>query len=222
LKAGKQTGSSWVDFIHGLLENSRDEVFRLDVVDHNLAEWSFTRWSPSPEQWMHLLLVEQRLLNGWRSLSSQVLLQRLLPQAKDVYAPLWNLTLDNLFDLWQQPDSGFDNSSRLSQQTIANCMKAAHPLLRPDFDAAGGSGLSSISYLGLLGRPEWQHCRMPDNTSILSKWETVYTGDPYTGLFIQVRHAVPLLALVDLVRPARLKYENLPSEKIEKYTMSLR
>jgi predicted transglutaminase-like cysteine proteinase len=98
-------------------------------------------------------------------------------------------------------------------RNITAATAASIPLLRPDFDAIGGRGVSSISHHALVGHPSWEHFKSPTMSPGMKSIDTIYTGDPFTGLFLQIRHSVPLESLVQMIRSGRQKYRLLDNAK---------
>ena len=81
----------------------------------------------------------------------------------------------------------------------------------------GGSKTSLVTYSALLGLPDWKFFKLPAALASDERLELVYTGDPYTGIFLQSRHNVPLAALVEMTRSGSHKYQAMPPSKKEEY-----
>jgi hypothetical protein len=207
----------WPAFPFGRIENGWDEIFRIPVVEPCLAEWGFAKWHPSFEKWIYEFLAEKSPFIDWRKISAEVISEWLTSFGMVAYNPFWKVTLDELFGLWEDNTPGFSSVEPISSQLISKSMGSAFPLLRPDFDTVGGSGLSSISAHGLIGQPEWQHFKASFTLSRTNNLDLIYTGDPYAGLFLQIRDSVPLQSLADMIRSAKHKYSALPEGKKQEY-----
>ena len=215
--ASQQLPLHWPAFPLGQLENGWDEIFRIPVVEQCLAEWGFAKWHPSFEKWIYEFLAEKSPFIDWRTISAEVIIEWLTSLGMDEYKPLWEVTLDEVFGLWEDNTSAFSSVEPVSPQLISKSMGSAFPLLRPDFDAVGGSRLSSISAHGLIGQPEWQHFKASFTLSRTNNLDLLYTSDPYSGLFLQIRHSVPLQSLADMIRSAKHRYSALPEGKKQEY-----
>ena len=209
--------ADWPAFPFGQAENDWEEAFRIPVVEPSLAEWAYNNYHPSLEKWVYELIEEGELLRDWRHTAPEAILQKLVDKGQTEYAQLWKISLDQVFQLWAGEKPELVSDQPFSSSTILTCINAAIPLLKPDFDASGGSGLSSISSHVLVGRPEWEYFQAPSELPGLKKIDMIYTGDPYTGLFIQIRHLVPLQSLVYMIRSGQRKFDGLSEAKKQEY-----
>jgi hypothetical protein len=217
--ASAQLSSDWPKFPLGQPENGWDEVFRVPVVEHCFSNWAFTNWHPSFEKWVYKFLAEESPFIDWRRLSSDAIIEWLSLLGSRVYSPLWQISLDDIFRLWEEETPGFTSNEPISPELISMSMRAAIPLLHPDFDAVGGSGLSSISSHGLVGKPEWQYFKGLTNSLCTNNLEQIYTGDPFVGLFLQIRHSVPLNSLTDMIRSGKHKFFAMSEEKKQAFVI---
>ncbi|HNT24664.1 MAG TPA: hypothetical protein PKM21_09890 [Anaerolineales bacterium] len=214
----------WGEFLLAAAENGWDALFRQPVVGQSLANWAYEHWQPDLDAWVHNFLDARPLFSDWRSVEIVDIVSWVQDQSAQAYQPVWSLDLEQIFSLWeantlaaQTPD--FSAEKPLSTKTISTCMTAAFPLVRPDFDAVGGASGSSVTFYGLTGSPEWQHCRLPTAQSGAVLWQAVYTGDPYAALFVQFRRNVPLRSLSDSFQSARLRLEGLPYDQRQAYDL---
>jgi len=209
----------WDEFPLAATANGWDELFRQPIVERCLATWSFDQWRPELDGWVHDFLATQPMFTDWRSVESDAITEWVKEQAIKAYYPVWSLDLDAIFGLWATNTPGFTVEKPLSGRTITTCMGIAIPPIRPDFDAVGGSYGSGVTFHGLTSSPDWVNCCLPPSQNGLVRWQAIYTGDPYTALFIQVCRSVPLRSLVDSFQLARLKLDGLPSEHRRVYDL---
>lgn len=212
--AKEKLPAGWPDFPLGQTENGWDMVFRLPLVEHCLADWALSKYHPQFEKWIYEFLAEISPVLDWRNITGEAIYNWIIELAKAVYDPLWQITADDIFAAWANNDHGFKSGDPAVTPTIMiGAMRAALPLLKPDFDAAGGSKSSTISSHALLGQPDWKAFKLPAPLTRDDQLEVNYTGDPYAGIFMQVRHYVPLAALVEMTRTGRHKYNAMPPSK---------
>ena len=211
----KQLPSDWTAFPLGQIENGWDGIFRVPVAERNLAEWGYTKWHPVSDKWTAIFLQTTSPFYKWRSLSVELLTEWIDSLANEAYAPFWKLDLDQVFELWENIFTEFSSGQPVSPEWIDRSIASAYPLLKPDFDAIGGSGLSYISTHNLIADPEWRHFKVPPHYSDRSN--IVFTSDPFVGIFLQIRHNVPLLSLLDMIRSGKQKYDALTTEKKLEY-----
>ena len=219
--AQKQLPTDWPNFPLGQSENGWDDVFRIPVVDSYLADWGYLKWHPPFEKWTYEFLAESGPFIDWRNISSDIIVEWLSSLGTKTYAPVWQVTIDEVFGLWKENTSGFSSTNPTFQKLIANSIILTFPLLRPDFDEVGGGGLSSISVHGLIGKQTWQNFQVTTQIAENNNLDLVYTDDPYTGLFLKIRHSVPLNSLTEMVRLPKLKLSVMPNDKKQQYSFAV-
>ena len=208
----------WPDFPLGQVENGWDPVFRQPLVERCLADWALEKYHPSFEKWIYEFLAESSPVIDWRKITAEAAQHWVIQLAEAAYAPLWQVTGDDIFAAWANHEPGFKSDDpSITPEILIGAMRATLPLLKPDFDAAGGSKSSTISSHALLGQPEWKAFKLPAPLARDENLELIYTGDPYAGIFMQVRHNVPLAALVEMTRTGRHKYNAMPPDKKQDY-----
>ena len=220
-RAAQTFSPEWGEFPLGVAENGWDDLFRQPVVDLSLAAWAYGQWQPDLGTWVHAFLAARPLFANWQTVETDAVIAWLGDQSAQAYQPVWTLDLEAIFALWVAQTPGFTAGKPLSAKTIATCMSAAFPPVRPDFDAVGGSSGSSVTFHGLTSSPEWKLCCLPSAQNGVVRWQAVYTSDPYTALFAQVRRNFPLRSLSDSFQGARLKLEGLPVEQRQVYDLLL-
>ena len=203
LDASRKITSGGQESPIGQKENGFDENFRISAVESCFSEWAYQNWRPPLERLVHDLIDEAEIFRNWRSITAHSIVEPLTTYGEKTFTPLWEICLDDLFGLWAENTPGFVLERPLTPAMISKSILAAYPLLKPDFDAAGGSGISNISGHNFIGQPEWQFCKITSANSNSNRRETIYTGDPYTCIFIEVRHSVSLNALTELVHPGK-------------------
>lgn len=194
------------------------EPFRVSAADPCLEQWAYARFHPRFDRWAYAWLGSAAHLAGWLALDTQQPAARLLELGRQAYLPLHGLSLDDLFSLWAGPDDGFAAGRALNPALLISCARAAVPLLRVDFDACGGAGISTTTGNALLGDAAWEFCRLPESVPGLRPWEISLTGDPYLALFCTVRRCVPLSALAALNNRGRLPAEAYTRAEREKHS----
>lgn len=200
-------------------ENGWDALFRQPVTERSLANWVYDQWLPDLDAWVHAFLAARPLFTDWRSVEPGAMASWVQDQSAQTYKPVWSLDLEAIFALWAAQTTGFAMEIPLSTKTITTCMNAAFPPVRPDFDSVGGASGSSVTFHGLIGSPDWKYCCLPSAQNGAVRWQAVYTGDPYTALFIQVRRNVPLRSLSDSFQGSRLRLEGLPHDQRQAYDL---
>jgi hypothetical protein len=209
VSAASQLPTEWPELPFGDEDNCWDALFRVPVVDLNLARWGYERFRPSLKKWGSMLLIEDQLFEKWREITPQNINEALFCAGKKIYQPLWNISLEEIFSLQEEWKREGINDHTFDWRMIETSCHSAVPLIRPDFDAAGGSAISSLSSHALIGMPEWRSFKVPESLADLLNIETVYTGDKFIGLFTRIRHSVPLLSLDDLIRQSKHRYQSL-------------
>ncbi|MHC1733388.1 MAG: transglutaminase-like domain-containing protein [Bacteroidales bacterium] len=215
--AAQQIPSDWLTFPLDQVKNGWNEVFRVSVVEKCLADWCFVKWHPSYEKWIYEFLTDKSPFMDWRNISTEVIVAWLTSLGTRGYAPLWRMSIDDVFGLWEDNTPGFISAEPISLKSILKGIKSAFPLLKPDFDAVGGSRLSMISTHGLLGSPEWRQLKDSSLSPQFAKMDLIYTGDPFTELFLQIRHSISLQSLSDMIRSGKHRFSALSEEKKGKY-----
>ncbi|MBL7162786.1 MAG: hypothetical protein ISS57_09295 [Anaerolineales bacterium] len=179
---------SWGEFPLGDEQNAWHEIFRIPAVTIQFANWSFDNWHPELSQWVVDLFETSPLFTNWRDIDADAISGWLLTKARQAYKPLWQFNLEDILE--RLTNEGSD--------PLAFCMQTSLPLLRTDFDAIGGTRISFTGAYGLLGKPEWEACKLPASMNTSIKWETVFTDDPFIVICAQVRHIAPLRSFIDL------------------------
>jgi hypothetical protein len=179
-------------------------LFRPAAVNRCFAEWAFARWRQTPGNMLRPLLQEHGLLWDWRGVESGVLLDRILAYGRQAFAPVREMTLDDV--LQRKKDAEAETLS-------LSLAREAIPLLRADLDPlGGGSHIHNARYLLAKdpGRSDIAVAlqgKQPD-------WTVIATGDPYVVACCRVRQMLPLAALRDLTLRGRRAYAALePDEK---------
>ena len=170
---------------HGIAVGSH---FRPSASDDAVAGWVYSRWRQPPEQMRQPLLEEQDLLDGWRLVTAETLVQRLLAYGRKAFGPVWELSLGDI--LRRRPKSEADMLwGYMARETI--------PLLRPQFDRLGGGGhVQTVRHL-LVADGEFPGLSAAIQHT-LSDWEIDPTGDPYIAICCRGKQLIPLAALQDL------------------------
>ncbi len=215
--ASKQLPVDWPAFPLGQSENGWEEFFRVPLVDLCLADWSFQKWHPDYPKWNDELLSQRGLFQDWRNASPDSIDQCLIEAAMVNYAAIWQTSLEEILRQWATNPEEFHSATPITPSLISQSLAANQPLVRPDFDAIGGGGVSTLHNLALLGRPDWAYFVLPPVRPGVNLPEIVYTGDPFSGLFLRVRRSVPLESLVDMIRAGKTGWENMPEEARRKY-----
>ena len=178
-------------------------LFRLSVVDESVANWAYERCA-KPAEWLRMTLLDERdFLTGWQKLDARQIESALLDFARELYQPLWSLTLDDVLARRLDMDA---------RSLWLLLVQGATPLLRPDFDRAGGSAQTFKTQFWL--------CRDPRNSPFatflrepLSNWQAVVCDDPYQVIGICVRHGIVLEALDEVFERGRVAFEKLESHQ---------
>lgn len=185
-----------------------DPLYRAAALDAAAAERLRARWAPRAEDWNNDY---RAALRGRRvERTPEGLTAWLLERGREQYRPLWALSLDDALREREDGAPGF------CANWVDLAMRLSTPLLYPDFDAAGGAGVSRRARHALLGGPDWEICRLPAQATA-PRWVAFGDGDRYCALLAQLRHCVPLRALGGVVRAAGL--EALPPEMRARYLL---
>ncbi len=220
-KTAESFALPWGEFPLAAKENGWLKLFRLPVADECLANWAYGHWLPNLSLWLQDFLGNDKLFVDWRAVEQEALAAWVSGQATHTYQPIWSLDLEKILQLWQAKTPGFVAPAPLSPDIIDTCMNVAVPPLRPNFDAVGGSGNSIVSFHRLTGKPEWKLCCQAQSPQSASRWQAIFTGDPYTAVFMQFQHEVPLNSLVDSFGFASRRMKALPLEQRKAYDLFL-
>jgi hypothetical protein len=205
------------EFPLGKESNGWANIFRVPAVDTNLAEWAYKKWYPEFNPWITEMYVDSGLFDDWKNVKANDIADWLKKRAAKAYKPLWDLTLEDIFGLWAEPGDKFKSDSPLIQSTIITSINASRPLLRPDFDAVGGPGISLVSRHALICHPEWRFSQIPETFPERERWRLVYTGDPYVALFTQVRPTISLEVLIEMLQSGKRQQAGLNNNELKRY-----
>jgi len=206
--------ANWGEFPLGDEDNHWHKIFRIPVVNQPFAAWSFENWYPGLDEWVVDIFELPAYCDRWRDIEVDEITSHLLSRAQLAYQTLWELSLDDVL--------GHDTVAQAFEppsNPLAATMQTTLPLLRPDFDTIGSARISYTSAYGLLATPEWEHCKLPDLQGTTIKWEPFYTHDPFIVICAQARHTAPLSSLTALMQPGNEKFEKLPPEIQQKYSI---
>ncbi len=175
-------------------------VFRQNALDAAMLQWIEARWRLPDETVRMMLLDERELLTGWREADSRKIETGILNIGREMYQPVWQLTLDEILA----------GHAETELQPVWGAMtQGAMPLIRPDFDHAGGGGQSfQAQYFlcqSLRTTPFAPFLRAP-----LANWEPLPTGEPYMAMCVRVRLGLSRLSLEHVWQRGRLDLERLP------------
>jgi hypothetical protein len=219
VKAENLFSPEWGDFPLDAAEDGGDVLFRRLVTEQELAEWSYKEWQPDLDSWVQDFLAARPLFENWRTVDMNGIAGWVQERAGQAYRPVWSISLDDIFALWEKEAPGFPDGKHLSQGIIRECMVAAIPPARPNFDAVGGSHGVAMTFHGVTGDPEWKYCCLPIEKSGTVHWEAAYSSEPYVALFAQAHHNFPLKALVDSFQNAWERFDSLPTNQRQAYTL---
>lgn len=207
----------WPDFPLGQVENGWDAIFRVPLAEVRLADWSYARWMPSLDKWMYDFLDKVKIFADWRNTTPDAMTKCLDDMGLDAYQPVWNITLDEIMMQWATNPKEFSSDKPFTTEMLLTGMDSATPLLRPNYDAVGGNNLTSISRHNLMGSHVWEYFKIPSTLPGYDQYDIVYTGDPYTALFVRVRHSLPLKSLVDMMRAGKIYHKSLSDDEKRAY-----
>lgn len=178
-------------------------VFRQNALDAAMLQWIETRWRLPDEKVRMMLLDERELLTGWRATDPRRIESEILTIGREMYQPVWQLTLDEILAGYAETDL---------QPIWAAMAQGAMPLIRPDFDQAGGSGQSFQSQYflceSLRTTPFAPFLRAP-----LANWEPLPTGEPYIAMCVRVRLGLSCQSLAHVWQRGRLDWDRLPEAR---------
>ena len=200
----------------GQAQNDWHPLFRKSVVDLQFAQWAYKKWHPDFDGWVLDLVVESGLFKNWRDLDLATISAWISYQGKCAYQPLWQIDINQV--LFQRSISQSPKPEReVVGEWLKQCMYASFSLLRPDFDAAGSVPMSYTGAHYLWGNSEWELCALPKNTDMILKWQDTWISDSHLLMCMQMRHCVPLAALVDMKRLGENLYQQMPIEEQIQY-----
>jgi hypothetical protein len=174
--------------------------FRCPAVDREFAHWAFTAHQPNLTATTAGLIEKSGLLANWEALDAETVQSRLMAACCQIYAPLEKLSAQ---DVLQKRLSLMREAASSPQQVqfepVSTLLPAALPLMRPNFDALGGSGYSSRrSYLQVMD-PKGEFIEPIQKSS--REWTILPSGDPNVITAVTLRDLMPLSAFTPLTTP---------------------
>lgn len=161
-----------------------DELFRAPAARSGWVERAYQQALPSFDTWLVDLVADDAPLFCDSGLHADTLAGWLLRRSMDAYRHFWDYSVDRVLE----------EQGVVTDAWVAGQMAAALPALRPDFDAAGGAQIRSLSCM--IGMPDWELSRLPANAAPL--WEVRSTGNPYVAVWLQARAGVTAAAVAKL------------------------
>jgi hypothetical protein len=186
-------------------------LFRPNVVSPAVFRWASERWRPAWEEMQFALIHQFGILNDWRQLSPEMLVERLLAYCRMIYAPeLASLSLMDIFD---------HSEARLPQGLPPVMVAGSIPLLRANFDRLGG-GATTGEIHGLQTHDLQAETIQALAVQTSLEWESVGSSDRRALFIYQVRQGLPLKSLTDLLRQGQKAWETLEDSQRERLRLS--
>ena len=183
--------------------NGAQSIFRPSGVDEAVLAWAIEEFKKPLEEIRYLFFDERDFLFYWRDMDTHNLETILIDFLSGMYRPLVTYNVDQILARRAKEDvPSFWNALSLGSV----------PLLCPDFDLAGGSGLSFQSQHFLCGDPR-SSIFAPFLRQPLAAWESLSTGDPTLAMCVRMRHNIPPQALEQLFKRGQAEFDELSTEE---------
>lgn len=192
-----------------------DETFRVSAVDATFTQWAYEKYQKPASSLVVDLLTKEKIFERWMSLTAKEFKESVLGACKQLYHPLMGFHLEQVLatrlsllreDVTHPMDVTFD--------PITPLLRTALPLMRPNFDAMGGSEYSTQRYFLLAENRDSQFIK-----SVLEKHNEVNyccVDDPYIIAAVTIRDLMSLEAFTELNLYLRQAYEKLTSTQKER------
>ena len=187
-----------------------DETFRVSAVDSAFTQWAYEEYQKPASLLLVDLLTKERIFEFWESLTAEVFKESILVACKQLYQPLMGIHLEQVLatrlsllreDATHPEDVAFD--------PITPLLRTALPLMRPNFDALGGSEYSTRRHFLLTEDRDSQFIE-----PVLEEHSRINfcpVDDPYIISAVTIRDLMPLEAFTELNLYLRQAYEKLTS-----------
>jgi len=187
-----------------------DGTFRILAIDSSFAGWAYDEYQKPVKSLVVELLTKEMIFEQWQKITPEELKTRLYEASERVYMPLFDLSLDQVLDTrlsLQRKNLG--DPKRVDFDPISPLLRAALPLMRPNFDALGGSEYSTRRHFLIAEE---------DNTPFIQPLLEAHdvlrfcqVDDRYIIAAVTIRDLMPLAAFTELNQYLLHAYERLGS-----------
>lgn len=188
------------------------DTFRCPVVNKTFAEKVYTDYQHPIESIVATLLTNIRIFEDWNNLTPQDVQESIYLVAADLYEPIRSIHIHKILELQNKhlQESSVEPSG-VTFDPISPLMRAALPLMRPNFDALGGSEYSTIKRF-----IQAENKNLPLIQSLLEAEEYLsfcQTDDPYSIAAVTIRDLMPLDAFSELYGELRESFNKLSAQQ---------
>jgi predicted transglutaminase-like cysteine proteinase len=185
-----------------------NEPFRTPAVDLQFAKWAYQEYKPLSLPAIAQMIKKDQLLSEWKKLDGDTFRKRLLKLSRAHFDSLFELSISDVLTIRQklilkevgEPDEvAFD--------PVTPLLRAALPLMQPNFDAIGGEGDSIVKKYLQSENQESQFIIAALNNSKNGRF--ISTEDRYTISAVTIQNLMPLAAFTALIDHLKDAYKRL-------------
>jgi hypothetical protein len=188
--------------------------FRKSAIDPLFAEWAYKHFQQPVKSIVLDLLVNKKVFNQWRELSAEQLKQEILAVSESLYLPLGDLHLDQVLERGLELRKEHStHPGDVHFNPYPPLIRSALPMMRPNFDALGGSEYSTERRYFLSENKD-----SPFVQSLLGEHSNLkfcQVDDPRIATAVTVRDLMPLEAFTELNSNLQWAYEKLDERQKE-------
>jgi predicted transglutaminase-like cysteine proteinase len=186
-----------------------NNTFRIPAVDKIFAHWAYDKYQQPIELIVSRLIEKRKLFNAWQQLTPEEMKDQLISVSKNLFdKPLRKISLDQVLEKqFENMKEQCGDPTEVSFDPISPLIRAALPLMRPNFDALGGSEYSSEKRFlqskdnqGTFTQPVLQSNRRMSFNPI---------SNPHIISAVTTRNLMPLEAFSEMNEYLRPAYEKL-------------
>ncbi len=185
-----------------------DKTFRLPAGNRPFAQWAYQKYQPEINGYTTQLIEKEALFQDWAEVDTEAFTQKLTGDCAKAFAPLRELSVGDVLKACRKLSEEMDgNPSKKHPNPVSNLVRAALPLMRPNFDALGGSGYSSARHFlqANLRYPAFIEPALQSDQIL----HFCQTDDPYTIAAVTIRDLMPLAAFTELNNTLQQAFERL-------------
>ncbi|QRN84309.1 transglutaminase domain-containing protein [Chloroflexota bacterium] len=201
------------DIFKTLYSSDEYDPFRSTAIDPIFAEWAYQHFQQPIKSVVLDLLVTKKVFDQWEDLSAENFSQAILAASKDLYLPLRDYHLDQVLE--QGLELRKEQSTHPDEvefNPYLPLIRSALPMMRPNFDAIGGSEYSTKRRYFLA-----ENKSSPFVQPVLGEQNIKFcqVDDRRIATAVTVRDLMPLEAFTELNSNLQWAYDKLNEDQKE-------
>jgi predicted transglutaminase-like cysteine proteinase len=208
---------SWDGFEFPLGEEdlSWDETFRCPVINRNFAQWAYEKFEPMPTSAAAQYIKDDNLLEDWESIDPSILKERLVKSCQRAFMPLTDININQVLERRVSlMMNAAGDPDKVEFDPVSPLLRAALPLMQPNFDALGGSGYSTRKLF--LQAEDRQSQFIDPVLNNNERMNFIQTDDPCIISAVSIQDLMPLAAFTALNEHLKQAYERIAEPQRKK------